>query len=135
MRQAMETTVHAFYPADIGSFQKVVGDRATEDGRERNLSLAFKVGEAKGIARLLDVEDMMACHPKPDGKSVFLYVSLLYNKLKLCQLAMTAPATSPATAKARRVSTATAPATSVVSTSRAPAKPTRTLMHCFHPPL
>ena len=56
---------------------------STPEARERNFELAFSVAEKKlGVIRLLDVEDMMDTYPKPDTKSVTLYVSQIANAVK-----------------------------------------------------
>ena len=72
--------MHAHYPQAIGEFGRLKGhDQA---GRRLCFELAFRVAtERTGVPAMLDVEDMMAAYPRPDDKSVIVYLSLLYQKL------------------------------------------------------
>ena len=55
---------------------------ADVETRRANLELAFRVAEEQaGVPALLEVQDMIDCYPRPDSRSVILYVSQLYEKL------------------------------------------------------
>jgi hypothetical protein len=81
--------LHRYFPADI-PWKKLSGD--TPAARAKNFELAFSVSEKRlGVLRLLDVEDMERMYPKPDFKSVALYVSQVANALQSRQPSGTPP--------------------------------------------
>lgn len=70
--------LHAHFPSAVPYGNLRAGDV------EKNCSLAFRVAEEHaGITRLLDVQDMVALFPRPDTKSVILYVSFLHAELSM----------------------------------------------------
>jgi hypothetical protein len=72
--------LHSYAPDKIGPFDRL--DASDAAARERNFELAFRVAGELGVPDLIDVEDMLLCYPKPDSKSVFLYVTTMFNKLR-----------------------------------------------------
>ncbi|PRP82793.1 hypothetical protein PROFUN_10008 [Planoprotostelium fungivorum] len=64
--------IYAFHPECFDYYS------LSPDQPEKNLALAFEVGEQFGIVALLDVEDML-CVPKPEKLSVITYVSQYYH--------------------------------------------------------
>jgi len=68
--------IHHFYP-DAFDF-----DELSPSNKAYNFELAFKTADERaGIARLLDVEDMVAMQ-RPDWKCVFTYVQMFYRRFK-----------------------------------------------------
>jgi len=74
--------LHVYFPRSIPYETLEAGEV------EANCSLAFQVAEENGVIHLLDVEDMVALYPKPDKKSIILYVSFLHAELSLRQPAV-----------------------------------------------
>ncbi|KJE91978.1 paramyosin [Capsaspora owczarzaki ATCC 30864] len=67
---------HTFYP------DKIPYSTLTAEDRKRNFDLAFSVGESVGVPALLDTVDMLDLYPKPDSKSIMLYLSQAYRTLR-----------------------------------------------------
>ena len=69
--------MHAHYPDAIGRFDAL--SASDEAGRRKNFELAFRVATQRvGVPALLDVDDMVALYPRPDDKSILVYLSLLH---------------------------------------------------------
>lgn len=66
----------AAYDASLLDFSRIRAENA-----EANLNLAFDTAKSKlGVTRLLDAEDIVGM-PRPDDKSIMLYVSTLHRRL------------------------------------------------------
>lgn len=121
--------LHAHFPDKIGPFKAL--DVSNSAGREHALKLAFKVAHDAGIPDLLDVEDMVTTYPRPDAKSIFLYVSEMYKRLRGLDSrqhglqAANAPGPEPPTAAPiPRVLAARTPSTTPIGMSAASATST-----------
>lgn len=68
--------LHEHFPKDVHWAAIKEGDT------QGNCTLAFRVAEEKaGVVRLLDVEDMVELYPRPEYKSIVVYVSFLHREL------------------------------------------------------
>ena len=77
---AMVALLHKHAPNAVPSPETLKAD--TPDARKKNFELAFGAAEkVLGVSRLLDVEDMLDTYPKPDSKSVTLYISQIANAI------------------------------------------------------
>ena len=78
---ALCALLHAHYPEAIGDFSALSGSR--ESSRRKVYELGFRVAEEQvGMpAAMISVDDLVATYPRPDEKSIVLYVTMLHQKL------------------------------------------------------